>query len=325
MQEKVENQTKASLSLFQAGWVYFTAAIGMIVLPFLLLPVQYLPGGDYLTQLLIYGLAIALPVFLFAYLGVKAPLRQTLQFGGIRIGELLLVAGMAVVGYAVVIFFNFLWSLLLDAIGYPAMPEVMPQVSGGWDLAVNLGMVALLPGILEELLMRGGIMPAFRVWGKWPAILITAVLFGLLHMNLRALLYATILGGIMGYVTYRTGSVMAGMVYHFFNNAIGVLLSAAADGLQAAAGGAVQQAQTLLELPVDELLASGLAIGQMAMAATGIFIVLLYNFNRITAQKAALAQAQPRPEKPRGWTWMIPFILAVVACILVMLLSLIGG
>lgn len=80
--------------------------------------------------------------------------------------------------------------------------------------------IALLPAVCEEMLFRGLILSGFRSMGKWPAIVATALLFGLAHASIYRLLPTLFLGIVFGWVVWRTGSVLAGMVCHLLNNGL---------------------------------------------------------------------------------------------------------
>ena len=73
--------------------------------------------------------------------------------------------------------------------------------------------------------MRGFVLGALRPHGDKMAIVITAVLFGLIHGNVLQLPFAFILGIMLGWLTVQTGSIWPAVVFHFTNNATSVLLS----------------------------------------------------------------------------------------------------
>ena len=58
----------------------------------------------------------------------------------------------------------------------------------------------------------------------WGAILFTALLFGLIHMNPWQFIAAMIAGTVMGYVYYRTQSLMNTILMHALNNIISVVV-----------------------------------------------------------------------------------------------------
>ena len=100
------------------------------------------------------------------------------------------------------------------------------------DLITNRASLALFivfgvvfAPIFEELLFRGFLLPLLaRSMGAWPGILMTALLFGLLHgaQNHWAWQQVTLIGlaGVaFGFTRYRTGSTTAGFLMHAAYNA----------------------------------------------------------------------------------------------------------
>ncbi|MCU0248186.1 MAG: CPBP family intramembrane metalloprotease, partial [Bryobacter sp.] len=92
--------------------------------------------------------------------------------------------------------------------------------------------IALLPAVCEEMLFRGLIMSGFRSMGKWPAIVATGLLFGLAHASIYRLLPTLFLGLVFGWVVWRTGSVLAGMICHLLNNGLMATLAHSRDLLK---------------------------------------------------------------------------------------------
>lgn len=84
-----------------------------------------------------------------------------------------------------------------------------------------VGVVALVPAIAEELLFRGLIQTnlELQVGGFWAAVL-TGVIFGLSHLNPFDVVPLVVLGVYLGFVVYRSGSIVNSMSVHFFNNFI---------------------------------------------------------------------------------------------------------
>jgi sodium transport system permease protein len=80
--------------------------------------------------------------------------------------------------------------------------------------------IGLTPAICEETLFRGLILAGLRKWGKWPAILCSAFLFGLAHASIYRLLPTLLLGIVLGIVVWRTGSLLCGVIIHALNNGL---------------------------------------------------------------------------------------------------------
>lgn len=90
-----------------------------------------------------------------------------------------------------------------------------------------LATLALAPAVIEELCFRGYLFSAFRsVLSPWQTILATAVLFGLFHvfvgstLLIERFLPTTLLGIVLGWIAYRSGSVLPGMLMHFLHNGL---------------------------------------------------------------------------------------------------------
>lgn len=88
--------------------------------------------------------------------------------------------------------------------------------------------VGVLVPIAEEMVFRGAILRTLlnlcgHRW-RWGAIVLSALLFGLAHGNMAQLLNATLLGWLLGWLYYRSGSIAPGIVFHMVNNSVAVLL-----------------------------------------------------------------------------------------------------
>jgi membrane protease YdiL (CAAX protease family) len=89
-----------------------------------------------------------------------------------------------------------------------------------WEAAVPfLLFIAVVPAFMEELLFRGYIQGRLlQRWPAWVAILVTSVLFALMHVAPHAVAAAFPLGLWLGVLAWRTGSVWPGIVCHAFVN-----------------------------------------------------------------------------------------------------------
>jgi len=88
--------------------------------------------------------------------------------------------------------------------------------------------IALIAPIAEEMLFRGGI-EGFLLRRKIKpiiAILVSAIIFGVIHANPAQIFFATILGIIFGWMYYRTDSILPSIVGHVLNNTVSVSVMA---------------------------------------------------------------------------------------------------
>jgi membrane protease YdiL (CAAX protease family) len=97
-------------------------------------------------------------------------------------------------------------------------PRLPPRGRGGIGLFAPVG---------EELFFRGYMLTRLRrVWSPGPAILVSAVAFGIIHGEWVHGLLAAGIGVYLGLVTERSGSVVPAVICHAVNNTASVLLSA---------------------------------------------------------------------------------------------------
>lgn len=81
--------------------------------------------------------------------------------------------------------------------------------------------LAIIPALLEEWLFRGIMLrQLLRSVGKWPAILLSAFVFALMHLNPAQSIFAFGFGIFVGYAYANTGSIWFGALIHMLNNAI---------------------------------------------------------------------------------------------------------
>ena len=88
--------------------------------------------------------------------------------------------------------------------------------------------VGVLVPIAEEMVFRGAILRTLlnlcgHRW-RWGAIVLSALLFGVVHGNMAQMLNATLMGCLLGWLYYRSGSIAPGIVFHIVNNSVAVLL-----------------------------------------------------------------------------------------------------
>lgn len=92
-----------------------------------------------------------------------------------------------------------------------------------WSIFIlNFIMIAIFPGIFEELLFRGVLQKQLTSThlGPHTAILITSLLFGLIHGQVYNLLPIAALGLVLGYIYHWSGNIWFPILGHVFFNGI---------------------------------------------------------------------------------------------------------
>ena len=146
--------------------------------------------------------------------------------------------------------FSFLWSerakqfylwVLIAGLGYFLVEVFLeqyisfPDEDGDWKEALGAMMqnplgiieVCLLAPIVEEAVCRGAILRALlkKNWNCWVAIVVSAMVFGLAHMNLTQGVPAFVWGIFIGWIFYRTRSIWPGVIIHMMNNTFATIAS----------------------------------------------------------------------------------------------------
>lgn len=109
----------------------------------------------------------------------------------------------------------------------PWLPNIMEQtfdiMQSGW---IGILTIAIFGPILEELMFRGAITKVLlSKYNPTTAIIISALIFGLFHINPVQVVAATLIGLILGWVYYKTASLIPCILIHILNNSMSVYLS----------------------------------------------------------------------------------------------------
>lgn len=203
-------------------------------------------------------------------------------FAALALGAFLLTQGL-----------QFYWFKLLDMLGLEYSLPSTP-ISGLDGLVTSILFIVAAPALSEEFLFRGVIMRSIAgVYGGRRAVLLSAALFCLMHMNIASIPTTFVVGLVTGFAVYRSRCLQGGVIMHFVHNLIVVVINFL--GMSAGAGTAAEQSQA----PV------------MVYAALGIMImaVTLFLINRrgplpgtLPNTKAAIPHRLQRD--------MLPFALA---------------
>ena len=93
------------------------------------------------------------------------------------------------------------------------------------NLLMNVGLMAILPAVAEELFFRGILQPLFirLTKKKWWGILITSIIFSILHFQIDHLLAILFASVILGLVYEKKMNIYLNMLLHFTFNTFSLL------------------------------------------------------------------------------------------------------
>lgn len=180
-----------------------------------------------LTIVIQIGILFAIAIFGFSLLQ-KSKVKQTFKFYGFRKinwKAILLAVVIGIIVYFLNILISTFFNAFISMLGYKS--------SGGGGnlngysvglLLVNILMTAILPAVCEETVHRGMLLKGLSPLGQKRAIIISSLLFGLLHLNIEQVFYATLIGFLLGYISSITENIYPAIIIHFMNNFMSVFM-----------------------------------------------------------------------------------------------------
>ncbi|MBO5715735.1 MAG: CPBP family intramembrane metalloprotease [Clostridia bacterium] len=189
--------------------------------------IKNIPDVAYLLlECVVYFLSFVLPVVLFYKMNKysqkeiyepkesdkKSPLYTIILFGM----GLVFIYGSSFVNY-------FLVNLFTDYSKFSSEMLWYVELKHPYQIIIYFISYAIIPALVEELLFRGTVCRSLAIYGKGTAVVVSAVLFALMHTNIEQILYTFVAGLFVGWLYVETKSILAPILLHFVNNSISVI------------------------------------------------------------------------------------------------------
>lgn len=160
---------------------------------------------------------------------------------------------------------------------------LMEMIEEGNMVLTFLAVVIGAP-VVEELLFRKFLVDRTIGYGEKFSVLLSGILFGIMHGNLNQFFYAFALGCLFAYIYCKTGKIRNTIIFHMLVNLGGgvivpLLMRPVSDLL---AAGQLDMASHLAEIMENPLqmvcliLLSGYSIGQMLAALVGFILFFVF-------------------------------------------------
>lgn len=279
----------------------------------------------------------------------REPLRSSIGLKGLHGIQWLFLIPLAVCVDKIAEFINVVSQLFTPNVIGSHMAELVLA----YPLPVAFFVIAVMPAVCEELIYRGVLYRNYRKSSVWGAVVLTAVLFGMMHMNLNQFSYAFVLGFLFAIINEITGSILPSMLLHFYINGRSVLvLYSAVNYLtklreQYSAAETAGNAELMEELlykaqgvPINrrDWLTEYMSMGEgtvtetmvallpgfcIALAVTAVCIFLLHKNNKATGRNCALFCGREGTGERTGFCNLCsPSLIAgVLICVFFMLAS----
>jgi membrane protease YdiL (CAAX protease family) len=186
------------------------------------------------------------------------------------------------------------------------------------DSPVKIVVIVFLAPVIEEFVFRKKLIDRARRYGEKSAMVLSALTFGLFHMNLYQFFYAFALGLVFAYVYTRTGrlrySVVMHMVINFLGSVVAPYLAGSLDlsSLQSA-GMDPEKLMTQFAGQLPQLMALGIyGLAILGLSVAGLVILIVY------AKKAVFRPAPeelPKEKRVKTIYGNVGMLLFIVLCL----------
>lgn len=108
----------------------------------------------------------------------------------------------------------------------PKLPNLLDStfdtLQSGW---LGILSIAVFGPVLEELLFRGAITKVLlKTYSPAKAIILSALVFGVFHINPAQIIVGMLFGLVLGWIYYKTASLIPCILIHMLNNSLAVYL-----------------------------------------------------------------------------------------------------
>lgn len=244
---------------------------------FFLLGIVFLTFGAYVQSqnfdtgiIITEYIIILLPVIIYG-LYKKIDLLEALRLKKISFKVVLKIIGLSIFLVPIIGFGNIVITTILSYFDLVIYFE-MPSAQNGYELLKYSFLMAISAGICEEIFFRGMILNAYeKHTNRKFALIISSILFGVMHYNIQNLIGPMLLGVIFAYLVYITDSIFSSIIAHTLNNGVsvfvGYLMNKYNDGYNTLT-------ESNLELTSSELLLTCFFIALIAI----ISVIIIYIF-----------------------------------------------
>ena len=234
--------------------------LSVVLLHFVLIAVL-IAGSQFFSlgivgSLLVSQMVILLPALISLLFGKEKIKAGDLGFRKIRISTAFLVVLYTLLCMPLVTVVNAISMLFVDNTVMTLSDEILSL-----PFPIALFMIALFGPFSEEFVFRGIIFSSYKKDGNTlGAILLSALTFGFMHMNLNQAGYAFVIGIGLAFVMIATRSIWSAVIMHFVVNAQSVCMMYITEYLMpgsiAAEAAAVTKEELLMTIGVYGMVAA---------------------------------------------------------------------
>lgn len=195
---------------------FLITTIVALSLPFL--PFELITT-NYCYLLIIEQLILALPVIVYL-VTEKKPIVETVRLNKVKFSNIILVIIMLLLLMPLMTLVN---AISLKYV-VNSSQDIMTELVFNNPLWLSMLAIAVMPCIFEELVYRGVFFNEYRKLSPIIGIVLSSMMFGIMHGNFNQFSYAFVMGIIFTLVIEATDSIISSSIMHFLINSQSVVL-----------------------------------------------------------------------------------------------------
>lgn len=291
----------------KANWAFLITVAGYIGVVFLL--GYFFPelAGSLFWSNLICELIVTIPIFAFIFLSGEEPVRF-LKFARMKTGSILMTVLFFFLTMPALTLFNLISQLWVEN-EVAAMLE--SQQAGQMPFGLLYLSVGIIAPVFEEIVCRGAYYRSYRKSGSaFKAMLLSALIFALVHMNFNQAAYAFVMGILAVLLVEATGSLWSSILYHGLINGSQILIMYEAFKIDPAIYS--QQAEMITE----DFLLYGIGVYLILTAVTlPLAWAVLMWISSYEGRNGVLGQIWKTRKEKKDKLASIPLALALILCL----------
>lgn len=171
-------------------------------------------------NILISQFSLIIPALVYV-LKNKINLLEFIRFKPLKFGTVFLLIPFGICIMPLMSFISYLSLLVFqNHIG-----ETVDSLVTNSSFLLSFLVVAVVPAVFEETVYRGVFFNEYRKVNIRKGILLSGLLFGLLHMNMNQFFYAFAMGVVFALLIEATDSILASMIVHLVMNGYSVTMT----------------------------------------------------------------------------------------------------
>lgn len=297
----------------KANWSF----LGMVLLHFAATIVLMAVSGFYsmgmTTNLLVSELLLVIPAGI-ALISSKEKPNRVLGFHRIKLSSILMIMLYTILISPLTTLLNAISMLFVDNAVTSMSGEVLKL-----PFWLMFFMMAIWGPVCEEFCFRGVIYRGYLKSGNaLGAVLLSSLLFGLIHLNFNQAPYAFAIGVAMALLVEATGSLLSSIVVHVMFNAQSVVLMYVYDRFMPE----IWELQASQSTGIEEMLPVICVYSVLAVICTALAgCVLVWLVKNQGRQEYISWLWKQRKNGRRGRLVSVPLIIGIILCLCFMLLT----